>query len=222
VLGTPRAQSDVRLRCRQTEGVTAQSAPTSKPGRIGQVIVLNGAPCSGKSTTARAFQALALTQERTWLHVPLDIFDAMLPIGQVPIGDVLTLMHDTNKVISILATGNHVILEVVARENNPAASTALLGVLNAVREHDVLVAYVHCSRETALAREAQRPPRLRGLVERDYGRVDAVAQDVAVDTGLTSAAGAAKAISMALGGTTRVGRDALVKRLRYEARRFEA
>ncbi len=201
--------------------MTGHPERATNPARIGQVIVLNGAPCSGKSTTARALQAQALAEGRTWLHVPLDIFDAMLPTGQVPIGDVLTLMHDTNKVISTLAIGSHVVLEVVARENNPAASTALLGVLNAVRAHDVLVAYLYCSRETALAREAQRPPRLRGLAERDHGRVDATAHDVAIDAELTSPSRAANAILAALDGAARGGRDALVKRLRYEARRFE-
>ncbi len=82
------------------------------------MIVLTGAPCSGKSTAAAALQARALANGSTWMYVPLDAFDAVLPAGKEPVGDAMIWLQDTSTAISTPASRSHVVLEVGARTDN--------------------------------------------------------------------------------------------------------
>lgn len=57
--GARGARAPVEAR-RQTGAMMGHPERATYPAQIGPVIVVNGAPCSGKSTTARALQAQAL------------------------------------------------------------------------------------------------------------------------------------------------------------------
>jgi chloramphenicol 3-O-phosphotransferase len=127
-------------------------------------------------------------------------------------------LHDTSTAISALASRSHVVLEVVARTENPSAAAALLEVIDALEAHDVLVVYLYCSLGTALEREAARPPHLHGLVARDHGAL-ATANDVAIDTTTASPVDVATLIAAALETRARHGRDDLVKVLHQESGR---
>jgi chloramphenicol 3-O phosphotransferase len=176
-----------------------------------RVLVLNGAPCSGKSTLARALQE---ELDDPWLYIDLDTFPARLPPFRSgrPTGDVIRRMFTGHNaaVVAIVEAGNDIVLELVARTNNPGASLVLSDLFDRLIGHEILVTCLRCTEETAIQRELSRAPNMQGLVQRDYGNVDETCCDLLLDT---DTAGIDEQVS-AVRQLLRTGSNGAIDRLR--------
>ena len=94
---------------------------------LGRVVFVNGPPASGKTTVARAFQALRhQRRDETWLLVQLDTFSAMAPHG-VALSDeqrdaCVTVMTDA--LTTLLAGPLDVLVELVVRDDDAVRAIA--------------------------------------------------------------------------------------------------
>src|SRR5699024_12362233 len=94
---------------------------------LGRVVFVNGPPASGKTTVARAFQALRhQRRDETWLLVQLDTFSAMGPHG-VALSDeqrdaCVTVMTDA--LTTLLAGPLDVLVELGVRDDDAVRATA--------------------------------------------------------------------------------------------------
>lgn len=173
------------------------------------IIVLNGAGSSGKSSIAKALQAI--TRE-PFLHVAMDGFLEMLPealqddpdtfdfqeivengavsvrIAVGPVGD--RLLKGMRAAIAALAdAGNNLIVDDVMLDGEASEYRRLLG------GHDLHFVGVRASLEILEARERQRGDRMIGLARWQFERVHRdIGYDLVVDIGLADPAACAEQI----------------------------
>jgi chloramphenicol 3-O phosphotransferase len=149
----------------------------------GQVILLNGASSSGKSTIAR--QLLADFQS-PWFHMAVDMFGAMRAEEQTHELDADALrevLHRTRAgfhraVAGMALAGNDIVMDHVLSE--PWRLADLLTVMAGI---DVVFVGVHCATADLERREAARGDRTVGTAADQIERVHADAiYDVEVDT----------------------------------------
>lgn len=145
-----------------------------------QIILLNGASSSGKSTLAKALQAQLETP-----HVVLaeDSFWAMLPERDYPFEVRYRLYYGFLHCIAALAEqGNFVIVDTVADDRE-----ALLECARLLRPYPTLFVGLHCALPVLEAREKARGDRTPGTAQRQFATVHAHAlYDIEVDTSLAT------------------------------------
>ena len=157
-----------------------------------QVIVLNGASSSGKTSIARCLQANLMTP---WLRLGIDDLIRAMPdegiedgsllsisqAGQVEVGPGWRALETSWNigVASIAVSGTGVIVDEVLLEGGASQErlrTAFGGL-------EVFWVGVKCDDEVARAREALRPDRVPGMAESQAAVLhEGVAYDLIVDT----------------------------------------
>ncbi len=171
-----------------------------------QVIVLNGGSSSGKSSLARALQAVL---PEPWLRLGVDdLIDAMparllspggldlADDGSVGVGVEFTAIeaHWMAGIAAIAAHGGQVIVE----DNfvsGPSAQQRWATALSAIETRWV---GIRCSPEVAAAREAARGDRTAGMAAKQADAVHrGIHYDLVVDTSATPAAALAGQIHQA-------------------------
>lgn len=178
------------------------------------VIVLNGVGSVGKSSTARALQAIAA---RPLLHVAMDAFIQMMPMklvghadglvfetgeadgcpsveirtGPVPARALAGMRH---AVAALADQGNDLIVDEVMLGDEHLEYRALLA------RHDLRFAGLFAPLDVLEARERRRGDRELGLSRWQYGRVhNGIDYDLTLDTTQTSPAENAARICKAFG-----------------------
>jgi chloramphenicol 3-O phosphotransferase len=145
------------------------------------IIVINGAPCSGKSALAKALQTAL---DEPWLNVGLDAFQDMLPPfrrGWPSREDLQRMAVGCASAVAALAdAGNRLIIELVVRTDDAGASELLRDLFGRLHGHRIVIVGVEAALETCLARERRRATDRRGLVLRDFEHVDVECSDVIV------------------------------------------
>lgn len=145
-----------------------------------QVILLNGASSSGKSTLARLLQQRL---DQPYVYLAEDDFWAKFPErGRASDGAFeyrYRLYYGFLHCIAALATcGNFVIVDTVADDRD-----ALLECARLLRETSVLFVGVHCALSVLEVREQARGDRTPGTARRQFERVHAhCCYDIEVDT----------------------------------------
>jgi chloramphenicol 3-O phosphotransferase len=169
-----------------------------------QVIVLNGTSSSGKSSIARCLQALL---PDPWLTLGVDsLLDAMPPAmlgsadgivfapdGRITVGAGLQALQAawSQGIAAMARAGAGVILDMVLLDG-AAAQTRWRGVLGGLQ---VLWVGVHCTHDTAAAREAARGDRIVGMAAKQAPLVHrGVVYDLTIDTTFASPADCARRI----------------------------
>ena len=169
--------------------------------RPGQVLVLNGTSSSGKTSLAKALQALLAEPHQ---HVQLDAFRAMEPAGywdgldndtaKARIAALCHAMHAS--VAAFVRNGQHVILDTVL--DRASAARYLLDDLGSI---GFSLIGVHCALDELERRETARSDRPSGLARRHFATIHAGrTYDFSVDTTHTSAAACAAEIAAWLEG----------------------
>jgi len=173
-----------------------------------QVIVLNGASSSGKSSIARALQELL---PGIWLTFGVDAFiDALPGRGDSPRAGItyeqdgtITLSAEYRALerswyiglSSVAAAGTHLILDEVFL----SGSTGQQLVSSVFGEQELRWVGVRCDPDVAAAREAQRPDRVAGMARQQASLVHiGVSYDIEVDTTYRSAEECAQDIAKRL------------------------
>jgi chloramphenicol 3-O phosphotransferase len=160
------------------------------------IILLNGIGSVGKSSTARALQAIATTP---LLHVAMDTFIHMLPEKYLAHPDGLLFERTPDQGIAIrtgpvlhraLAGMRHAVVAMAEQGNSlildevltaPDQADAYRSLLAPYRLHFVAL---HAPLATLEAREQARGDREIGLARWQWGRVhQGVAYDLEIDTG---------------------------------------
>jgi chloramphenicol 3-O phosphotransferase len=164
----------------------------------GRIVLLNGVGSAGKSSIAKALQAMTA---EPFLHVEMDAFLEMLPEAGFGHPDGLTFetVPEDGKPSIVITTGpvaeralrgmRHAIVAMAAQGNNLIVDDVLLG--SEKTEYATLLAPFEVFRvgvfaplEVLEARERQRGDRSIGLARWQYDRVHKdMAYDLAVDTG---------------------------------------
>jgi chloramphenicol 3-O phosphotransferase len=167
-----------------------------------RVIILNGVGSAGKSSTARALQAITA---EPFLHVTMDTFIDMLPEAMFghPDGLIFETMQDQGKPCIIIRTGpvieramqgmRHAIAAMAAQGNNLVVDEVVTGREKA-REYrsllsrfDVRWVGLFASLDVLEARERERGDRHIGLARWQYGRVHSgMTYDLEIDTAATT------------------------------------
>ena len=156
--------------------------PRSALRGAGNILVLNGASSSGKTSLGKALQSILPQQ---YLHIQLDAFRSMEPIGyfhreQAAVGPLRVAalcraMHAT--VAEFAAHGQNVIFDHVL------SADAWHYLFEDFREQRLYLVGVHCSVEELLRREHARGDREPGLAQ---SQVDLIHEnreyDFSVDT----------------------------------------
>ena len=151
------------------------------PEGAGNVIYLNGASSSGKSTIARELQKAA---REPYLHVSIDGFLHQLPASVL--ADQMALARELPRLIAgfnasaaaIARAGNNIIVDSVLQEPSWVVPCA-----QAFHGLDVLFVAVRCPLETVERREIERGDRPRGLARYQHDRVHSHGTyDIEVDT----------------------------------------
>ena len=164
--------------------------------RTGRVLVLNGASSSGKTSLAKALQAVLPEPHQ---HVQLDAFRAMEPTGYWEQLDkdaakvrVAALCHAMHSAVAAFArNGQHVILDTVL--DRASAARYLVDDLGAI---GFSLIGVHCAPDELERRETARGDRPSGLARRQSESIHAGrSYDFSVDTTHTGAAKCAAEIS---------------------------
>jgi chloramphenicol 3-O phosphotransferase len=173
------------------------------------VIILNGAGSAGKSSTARAFQAIAADP---FMHVSMDSFLDMLPERTFGHSDGLifeTTQVDGKPCISIragpvveraLSGMRHAIAALAAHGNNVIVDEVMLGqeandYRNLLSQFDVHFVGLFAPLGILEARELERGDREVGLARWQYDRVHRnVAYDLEIDTSESTPLQSAKII----------------------------
>jgi chloramphenicol 3-O phosphotransferase len=165
------------------------SAPEPKRG---QVIFLNGATSSGKTSIA---EVLLDILDRPFFHLPVDVINGMRARRELPPEQLEQVLERTvlgyhRAVAGMVAAGNDVVVDHVLRER-----TWLLDCLNLLAGGDVVLVGVHCSAEELDLRERARGDRTPGRAAYHLARVhEGVTYDVECDTTSTSPEGCAAQI----------------------------
>ena len=143
----------------------------STPNLHGQVVLLNGASSSGKSTIARQ---LLMDFETPWFHMGVDMFGAMRAERRTheltPAG-IREVLHRTRAgfhraVAGMAEAGNNIVMDHVLSE--PWRLGDLLAVMVDI---DVVFVGVHCSAADLNAREALRGDRTVGIADGQVANV---------------------------------------------------
>lgn len=148
----------------------------------GIILLLNGTSSSGKTSLAKALQA-ALPQQ--YLHVQLDAFRGMEPVGyfsreqaasgSLRLAALCRAMHAT--VAAFVAHGQNVILDHVL------SVEAWHYLFEDFKEQTFYLVGVHCSIEELVRRERARGDREHGLAESQVDRIHENREyDFSVDT----------------------------------------
>jgi len=165
-------------------------------GNTGRVLVLNGSSSAGKSSLAKALQAVL---PESHLHVALDAFRAMepadywlgldAPVTRRRIAGLCRAMHSA--VAAFAESGQHVIFDTALDRTSVVESLyADLGHLG------FSLIGVHCALGELERRETARGDRPSGLARRQFEAIHAGrTYDFSVDTTHTSAAACAAEIA---------------------------
>ncbi|MGE0120910.1 MAG: chloramphenicol phosphotransferase CPT family protein [Dongiaceae bacterium] len=162
-----------------------------------RIVLLNGVGSAGKSSIAKALQAMAA---EPFLHVEMDAFLDMLPeacFGH-PDGLVFETAQEGGKVLVVIKEGSvaarafrgmrHAIAAMAGQGNNLIVDDVLLGSAKAeyadlLSPFDVVRVGVFAPLEVLEARERQRGDRMIGLARWQYDRVHTdMTYDLEVDT----------------------------------------
>ena len=179
------------------------------------IIILNGVGSVGKSSTARALQAITA---EPYLHVAMDAFIDMLPERMFghPEGLTFETIQDQGKPSVIIRTGpvveramqgmRHAIAAMAAQGNRLVVDEVLIGTDN-VRDYRALLSRfdvrwvgLFASLDVLEARECERGNRHIGLARWQYRRVHRnMIYDLEIDTTATTPADNARKIRDAFG-----------------------
>jgi chloramphenicol 3-O phosphotransferase len=149
--------------------------------RTGNVIFLNGASSSGKTTIAKELQKAG---REPYLHVSIDAFLHQLPLSALE--DQAALFREFPRLLAgfnsssaaIARAGNNIIVDSVLEEPSWVAPC-----VKAFEGLEVLFVAVRCSLEALERREMERGDRRRGMARYQYERVHFHGTyDVEVDT----------------------------------------
>jgi len=174
-----------------------------------RVIVLNGVGSVGKSSTARALQAL--TRE-PFLHVPMDAFFDMMPPRMVGDAEGIVFEPTTEQGMAsvairtgaaferVMAGMRHAVAAMAGQGNNLIVDDVMLG--GEVLEYRSLLAGfsprfvgLFAPLEVLEQRERDRGDRMAGLARWQHARVHRdVAYDLEIDTSATTPAESARII----------------------------
>ena len=166
-----------------------------------RVILLNGVGSVGKSSTARALQAITAAP---FLHVSMDVFAEMLPAAMFgdPDGLVFEKTLEDGRPSIVIRTGpvferamlgmRHAVAAMAGQGNNLIVDDVMLA--GEAREYrallsglDVRLVGLFAPLEVLEARERARGDREIGLARWQYGRVHAgVVYDLEIDTSAAS------------------------------------
>jgi chloramphenicol 3-O phosphotransferase len=157
--------------------------------RLGQIILLNGASSSGKSSVARALQAHL---DQPYWHISIDhLRDAgVLPLDRVRSGAFTWaemrgpfFAGFEGSLLAYVQAGNNLVVEYIIEDE--AWMRRVVRLLHGI---DVFFVGVHCDLDTLEQRERQRGDRRLGDARRDFFTIHRHAiYDVEVDTSSTSA-----------------------------------
>src|SRR2546423_495173 len=172
---------------------------SSVAGRIPQVIVLNGASSSGKSSLARELQRRL---DDVWFHVSVDAFLDMLPLEDETKGAQLAaefprLLHAIHASMGALADGGaRVIIDHVLAP--PLGADDLRAVLDGI---DTMWVGLLCPLDVLDERELARGDRQVGMARLQATAVhDGMAYELTVDTSRADASGCANQILIYMDG----------------------
>jgi len=160
-------------------------AETTRPRA--RIVILNGVGSAGKSSIAKALQAIAAD---FYLHVPMDAFVEMLPASSfdTPDGLIFRQLDDNGRPSIEIESGplaarafrgmRHAIAAMADQGNNMIIDDVMLAGDMAEYEtllarHDVCRVGVFASLATLEAREQARGDRMIGLARWQYDRVHA-------------------------------------------------
>ncbi|HUL05636.1 MAG TPA: AAA family ATPase [Candidatus Acidoferrum sp.] len=162
-----------------------------------QIVLLNGVGSAGKSSIAKALQAMTT---RPFLHVQMDAFIDMMPEGSFGHPDwlVFEAVQENGKPSVVIRTGplaervfrgmRHAIAAMAAQGNNLIVDDVLVGSEKAeyvrlLAGFELFLVGVFAPLEVLEERERARGDRLIGLARWQYERVHAgMTYDLAVDT----------------------------------------
>jgi chloramphenicol 3-O phosphotransferase len=150
-----------------------------------RIVILNGVGSVGKSSIARALQAIA---DDFYLHVPMDAFVEMLPASsfETPEGLVFQHLDDDGKPSIAIETGplaarafrgmRHAVAAMADQGNNMIVDDVMLGGEMAeyaalLARHQLCRVGVFAKLATLEAREQARGDRMIGLARWQYDRV---------------------------------------------------
>ena len=128
-----------------------------------QIVFLNGASSSGKSSIARQ---LLLVLGRPFFHFSVDAFHAMRAAEPTEPIDERTVLGFHRAVAGMAAAGNSIVVDHAL--DQPRWFTDCLDVW---REHDVVFVGVHCSLPELNRRERLRDDRETGIAARQFRSV---------------------------------------------------
>jgi len=184
-----------------------------------RVIVLNGVGSVGKSSTARALQAIAA---EPFLHVAMDAFIDMLPERMFgdPDGLVFEIEQDAGKPAIAIRSGpvvqrtmrgmRHAIVAMAAQGNNLVVDDVMMRREEAqtyralLADFDVRIVGLFAPLDVLEARERARGDREIGLARWQYDRVHHdMTYDLVIDTATTTPLQNAQKICAAFGLTQR-------------------
>ena len=188
------------------------------------VIVLNGTSSSGKTTLARAFQAIA---PRLFLNFSIDNILYALPVETI---DRISRGADISDldlprlvgafygcVKQLLGLGHDLVIDhaVTARYHADL-------LLSAVEGHDAVLIGIDCSLTTLNQREMARGDRRVGMAEQQMKSIHTwLAYDAVIDTSAMTPADAARRVVEVLSGGRREGIAKTRERLRQVAQEAE-
>lgn len=185
-----------------------------RPARAGRIVFLNGVGSAGKSTIAKALQAITA---EPFLHVEMDAFLRMLPEASFgrPEGLTFETAEEDGKPSVIIRTGpmamrvfrgmRHAVAAMAAQGNDLILDEVLTGPERAeyaalLSPFTVFLVGVFAPLAVLEARERARGDRMIGLARWQYGRVHAgMRYDLTLDTSRTSAADCARTIKERFG-----------------------
>jgi len=180
-----------------------------------QVIILNGIGSVGKSSTAKALQAIT---SKPFLHVAMDAFLDMLPEKMLahPDGLMFEAAQDGGKPIIAIRSGpileramrgmRHAVATMAEQGNNLIIDEVMIGAgatqeyRALLRSFDLHLVGLFAPLDVLEARERARGDREVGLARWQYGRVHRdIAYDLEVDTAAAAPAECARLIRDAFG-----------------------
>jgi chloramphenicol 3-O phosphotransferase len=165
--------------------------------RTARIVLLNGVGSAGKSSIAKALQAIT---RDVFLHVQMDAFFDMLPKASIghPDGVTFETIEDGDHPSVIIRSGplarrafrgmRHAVAAMAAQGNDLIVDEVLLGetwteYARLLAPFQVFLVGVHARLDTLEAREKARGDRLIGLARWQFDRVHSgVVYDLEVDT----------------------------------------
>ncbi len=182
--------------------------------RITQIVLLNGVRSAGKSSIARALQAVA---HDYYLHVEMDVFHRMMPAASFGRTDGLifeTIQQNGKPVVAVhqgpmamraMRGMRRAIAAMASQGNNMIVDEVILGperieYAELLAPFEVFMVGVFAPLDVLEAREALRPDRQAGLVRWQHGRVHKdMNYDLEVDTSAATPAACASLIQQRFG-----------------------